>query len=182
MSALIARDTPSPWGSTSTTLASGIRCSLKSDIECSNSELVYGILLRLPNNFLSPQPPVAALATHEYVQLLRDLFRHLKPYPTGGIPARTPSISTDVTNATHVFVRSGPVQPALHPQYLSPLPVLVRRKSTYIVGIHGKTDTITLGRLKAAYCEMTSTVASLKSSPDVSFPSAVTPVKRLLVF
>ncbi|KAH7973760.1 hypothetical protein HPB49_005003 [Dermacentor silvarum] len=130
---------------------------------------VYGTTLRLLD-LLSPPPPSAALSTPEYVPLLRDLFRYLKPCQARPLPARTPYVSTALANATHVFVRYGPIRPALHPPYLGRFSILERRESTYIVDIHRKPDTIALDRLKPAYCEATPTVASLNSAPDDSFP------------
>ncbi|KAH7942122.1 hypothetical protein HPB49_020755 [Dermacentor silvarum] len=136
--------------------------------KCLSVELFCGTPLCLPDDF-SPQPRTAALSSHEYVHYLRDLVRDLKRCPPRPFPAFTRYISTDLANATHVFVRHGPIQPALHPHYVGLVLVLERRESTYTVDIHGKTGTIALDPLKPAYCEAAPTVASLNLAPDVSF-------------
>lgn len=147
--ALTAHETPSEWVQRIPLTLLAIRCALKTDLSCSSAELVYGSTLRLPGHFFDP--PAQSLPTSDYVQRLRMLFRQLQPQPTRPSPPRDVYITSDLRNATHVYVRNDAVRRPLQPHYAGPFPVLQRHSSTYLVDMNGRPDTIALERLKPAY-------------------------------
>jgi cleavage and polyadenylation specificity factor subunit 1 len=81
----------------------GIRTSFKADLQASVSELVYGELLRIPGELLTPTAdPV------EPAHLIRQLRRHmarLRPVPAARHASPATFVHKGLQNCTHVFLR-----------------------------------------------------------------------------
>ncbi|XP_037520564.1 uncharacterized protein LOC119397197 [Rhipicephalus sanguineus] len=150
--ALTAHSCPDKWVDRLPLTLLGIRSSFKEDLSCSTSELVYGTSLRLPADFFEESGSANKLTATEYVDQLREVFRHIRPQPTRSQP-RAAYIAQDLQTATHVFVRYGPVRAPLQPHYLGPFRVLERRPANFVVDMNGTRDTIALERLKPAFSE-----------------------------
>ncbi|XP_022816846.1 uncharacterized protein LOC111349827 [Spodoptera litura] len=130
----------------------GIRSSWKEDLQTSAAELVYGEPLRLPGQFFSSDPgDVTDMTT--ITGRLRAHVSRLKPMPTSwhGIASRPFYVPKDLAKASHVFVRHGPVKRPLQAPYAGPYKVLHRSQKTFDIDIQGKTQRISIDRLKPAY-------------------------------
>nr|VZI38583.1 unnamed protein product [Spirometra erinaceieuropaei] len=64
----------------------GIRAALKSDLDCSAAELVFGTTLRLPGEMVTPTSRGAEETPENFVHRLRQFMRSLSP-----VPPRAPS-------------------------------------------------------------------------------------------
>ena len=93
----------------------------------------------------------------------------LKAYPPCPLSDSSAGPSSALQDATHVFVRHNAVCKPLQPPYDGPYKVLDRSANYFTLDINGRTDTITLGRLKPAYLEG-NPVSTDSSLPPVSTP------------
>lgn len=147
--ALTAHDCPTQWVQRLPLTLLGIRTAFKTDLTCSSAELVFGTQLRLPADLF--EVPSQASSAADYVKSLRLILADLRPQPTRERKPRGPYVLPDLEQATHVFVRYGPVRRPLQPHYVGPFPVVERHSSTYVIDINGSHDNIALERLKPAY-------------------------------
>jgi cleavage and polyadenylation specificity factor subunit 1 len=120
----------------------GLRTTIKEDLQRSPAELLYGETLLLPGQFASsgstpfrptapPPPPTSSLATHHGEHPHTDLQPLMK--------------------SQHVFVRVGNPHVSLQRPYDGPFRVLEPGPKTFKLLIHGKTQTVTVDRLKPAH-------------------------------
>ncbi|BHF73388.1 hypothetical protein SprV_0401646900 [Sparganum proliferum] len=97
----------------------GIRAALKSGLDCSSAELVFGTTLRLPSEMVTPTSRGANETPDNLVHLLRQFMRSLSP-----VPPRTPMtesyVEKDLGNCTTVFVRCDCVRQPLESPYEGP--------------------------------------------------------------
>ena len=129
----------------------GLRSVIKSGLETSPAELLYGCSLRLPGELVSPKPP-SHFDYGNYIQRLRNYMRQLKlpAYREQHTPVFIPK---SLHNSSHVFVRvDGIKQPLQHP-YIGPYRVLQRGDKTYIIDKEGKHEMVSIDRLKPAFIE-----------------------------
>jgi hypothetical protein len=59
--------------------------------------------------------------------------------------------SSALDKATHVFVRVDGVKPSLAPAYTGPYKVIDKHSNYYTIDRNGKSDTVSVSRLKAAH-------------------------------
>lgn len=130
----------------------GIRSVWKGDLQASAAELVYGEPLRLPGQFFTASN-IAIEEPSNLASRLRSHMARLSPQPTSWHSSATRPfyVPRDLNTATHVFVRQGPIRKPLEPAYLGPYKVLRHGPKSFDVEIRGKTQTITIDRLKPAY-------------------------------
>ncbi|BHF81061.1 hypothetical protein SprV_0702419000 [Sparganum proliferum] len=101
---LRAADDPENWTDHLPLVLLGIRSSLKSDLDCSAAELVFGATVRLPGQMISPTPRVAVEDPTSLLHRLRQFLRTLSPVPP------RPSVSEsylekDLATCSHVYLR-----------------------------------------------------------------------------
>nr|VZI29289.1 unnamed protein product [Spirometra erinaceieuropaei] len=111
----------------------GIRTALKPDLECSAAELVYGTTLRIPGDFFGYYQSSADLDPSDYVQRLHQTMTHLRATP--------PRPSTNS------------VRRPLQQPYDGPFRVLSRKDKRFTIDRGGRSDVVSIDRLKAAYTE-----------------------------
>lgn len=130
----------------------GLRSAWKEDLQTSAAELVYGEPLRLPGQFFAPDPEDGMDMT-TITARLRAHVSKLKPLPTSwhGSSSRTFYVPKDLKTATHVFIRHGPVKRPLQAPYAGPYKVLHRSQKTFDVDVQGKSQRVSIDRLKPAY-------------------------------
>ncbi|BHF67819.1 hypothetical protein SprV_0301084800 [Sparganum proliferum] len=114
---LRAADDPENWTEHLPLVLLGIRSSLKSDLDCSAAELVFGATVRLPGQMISPTPRVAVEDPTNLLHRLRQFLRTLSPVPP------RPSVSEsylekDLATCSHVYLRCDRVRRPF-PSYLS---------------------------------------------------------------
>ena len=83
-----------------------------------------------------------------------------------------PFVSADLANAAQVFVRIDGYKAPLQAPYKGPYPVLERGPKAYIVDLDGKTDSVTVDRLKPAY--QAESEPQRIWDPAAEFPAATT--------
>lgn len=152
LKAAIVCHTDANWTETLPWVLLGIRSAWKDDLQASTAELVYGEPLRLPGQFLTTSPDESVDPTN-IVSRLRSHMRKLTPQPTSWHTSsrRTFYVPKDLNTATHVFLRQGPVKRPLQPPYQGPYKVLQRSEKTFDIDVNGKTQRVTIDRLKPAF-------------------------------
>ncbi|XP_064488303.1 uncharacterized protein LOC135400391 [Ornithodoros turicata] len=149
----------------------GVRSALRSDLQCSSAELVYGSTLRLPGEFFRTSPSSVTTSVpdlQQFAQTLRDTMCKLRPVPPRTPPGSHVFISQDLSSSSHVLVRRDAVRKPLDPRYDGPFKVVQRSQKTFVVDIKGRHEVIAVDRLKPAYL----TVASVSA---VTFPAPPPP-------
>nr|VZI10058.1 unnamed protein product [Spirometra erinaceieuropaei] len=146
---LRAADDPENWTDHLPLVLLGIRSSLKSDLDCSAAELVFGATVRLPGQMISPTPRVAVEDPTTLLHRLRQFLRTLSPVPP------RPSVSEsylgkDLATYTHVYLRCDRVRRPLEPPYDGPFRVISRGTKNFRIQRGTREEVVSVDRLKAA--------------------------------
>ena len=89
-----------------------------------------------------------------YVTRLRTYFAKLPPMAT--CPQTTPThVPRIMDKWTHVFVRNDAVRGPLNSPYLEPFKILSRTEKNFKVDMNGRTEIVSVDRLKKAQCDTT---------------------------
>ncbi|BHF66092.1 hypothetical protein SprV_0200910600 [Sparganum proliferum] len=168
---LRSHDNPSHWSEHLPLVMLGIRTALKSDLECSAAELVYGTTLRIPGDFFGYSQSSAHLDPSNYVQRLHQAMTHLRATPPRA-PTSNSHIDPNLLICSFVFVRVDIVRRPLQQPYDGPFRVLSRTDKHFTIDRGGRTDVVSVDRLKAAYTEPLST-SSTEQPPLVTLPLAI---------
>ncbi len=141
-------------------------------IKCTAAELVYGTSLRLPGEFFVPQDMQNADPAN-YVTQLKDTMKTLRctPIPRPLHSTRHPDNS--LSSATHVFVRHDAIGKPLQPPYYEPHRILDRSDCSYKLDLNGRTDSVSIDRLKPAHIDFPIAVDTRMSFSSTS--STTTP-------
>lgn len=130
----------------------GIRTAPKEDLNCSSAELVYGTPLAVPGDFFATegesQDPSATLLQ------LRARVGNLAPVPTsrhGHVQVFRPK---DLDSSPFVFVRHSAHRTALQRPYDGPFKVLEHGHKTFKLDIGGRTELVSVDRLKPAHLDV----------------------------
>ncbi|BHF71785.1 hypothetical protein SprV_0401484500 [Sparganum proliferum] len=156
--ALRAAEDPENWSDNVPVALLGIRAALKSDLDCSAAELVFGTTLRLPGEMVTPTSRGAEETPENFVHRLRQFMRSLSPVPPRA-PSTEPHVEKGLANCTHVFFRCDRVRKPLESPYEGPFRVLARNSKTFRILRGDKEDVVSIDRVKAAVAE---------EPPDVS--------------
>ena len=137
----------------------GMRAAVKSDLNCSVAEMVFGETLRLPGEFFVPSDGDVA-ADPAFVADLRQKIRLLRPIlPVWhGGESRLSYVSQELSSATHVFVRVGPRKTPLQSPYQGPFKVLERREKYVKLDLGNRHDMVSLDRIKPAFMDATDAI------------------------
>ncbi|BHF80129.1 hypothetical protein SprV_0702325300 [Sparganum proliferum] len=146
---LRAADDPENWTDHLPLVVLGIRSSLKSDLDCSAAELVFGATVRLPGQMISPTPRVAVEDPTNLLHRLRQFLRTLSPVPP------RPSVSEsylekDLATCSHVYLRCDRVRRPLEPPYDGPFRVISRGTKNFRIQRGTREEVVSVDRLKAA--------------------------------
>ncbi|XP_014781813.1 uncharacterized protein LOC106877426 [Octopus bimaculoides] len=181
--ALRASPNPQSWTEFLPVVLLGCRTAVKADLGFSAAELLYGTTLALSGTMLIPdksQPPNPA----SYVTRLRDYFSNL---PTMSPRQQSPpsKVPSDIDSWSHVFARDDSVRGPLVSPYKGPFRVLSRTPKFFKIDANGRTETVSVDRLKKAYFDTTTSSVDNTDIPPfqplhtpLSSPSPThTPVK-----
>nr|VZI28875.1 unnamed protein product [Spirometra erinaceieuropaei] len=146
---LRAADDPENWTDHLPLVLLGIRSSLKSDLDCSAAELVFGATVRLPGQMISPTSRVAVEDPTNLLHRLRQFLRTLSPVPP------RPSVSEsylekDLATCSHVYLRCDRVRRPLEPPYDGPFRVISRGTKNFRIQRGTREEVVSVDRLKAA--------------------------------
>ena len=161
--ALCAHDNTT-WTDSLPLVLLGIRNTVKADLACSPAALVYGSNLRLPADIIVAESMPKNTDPKSYASKLAADMRTVRPTPTRPSTA-TSYIPPDLSSAPFVFLRCDAVRRPLQAPYTGPHRVIRRSSKTFVIDNAGRTDTVSIDRLKPAYIETTPD-PSPPSSPD----------------
>lgn len=161
-SALGAYGDSSRWVEFLPMVLPGLRSVVKSDLQCSSAELVYGCTLSLPGQLFS-SPGIVDDTLSDPLSYAARLSKAMSSVvPTGPrVPsARACFIPGDLSTCTHVYVRRDAHRRPLRPVYDGPYTVVSRADKYFKVVVNGRHDSVSIDRVKPAYAESVSTTDS----------------------
>ena len=126
----------------------GLRTVVKADLKASSAELVFGAPITVPGDFVGPPTDVDAA---EVLGQLREEIQRLRPVPTSRHGQQRTHMPVDLDQANFVYIRRDGHKAPLQRPYDGPFRVLERGPKTFLVELGGRTDTISIDRLKRAY-------------------------------
>jgi cleavage and polyadenylation specificity factor subunit 1 len=142
--ALRARLVNQDWLSQLPWVLLGLRAAPKEDCGLSSAEMVFGEPRVLPGQFLSSSPPAPG-----FLEQLRQSMERFSPPAVRPVPAAEPSkMESDLQQASFVYVRRGAPPAGLSPLYQGPYKVLLRGAKVFQLDIGGRTEVISVDRLK----------------------------------
>ncbi|BHF71885.1 hypothetical protein SprV_0401494600 [Sparganum proliferum] len=147
--ALMAQSDPSRWTDNLPLVMLSLRSTIKADIGCTAADLVYGTSLRLPGELVSPSEKLTSFEPCSYVDRLRTAMRTFRATPTRVSPTRS-FIPPNLDTCDFVLVRHDAVRRPLQPPYDGPYKVLRRSDKHFVIERNGKTDTVSIDRVKPA--------------------------------
>ena len=135
----------------------GIQCSIKEDLGCTSTELVYGTTFRLPGEFFETTKASTEVTTDALALLtrLRKTMRSLRAKSmTHHSRQHVSRIPTALLTCTFVFVRKDAHRTPLECPYEGLFKVLERNDKYYTLDIRGRRDTVSIDRLKPAFVDV----------------------------
>lgn len=123
---------------------------MRSDLQLSSADLVYGTSLRLPAELCITTSNQQSISSHSFVQQLQQQMQKLKPFPFNSTQTNT-FVHPDLKKCTHVFLRVDKVSPPLTQPYTGPHKVICRKDKTITIDINGRTSCVSLDRVKPAF-------------------------------
>lgn len=148
----------------------GIRSAFKNDLNCTTAELVYGTTLRLPGELIAFATEPVILDIQDFANRLRQHMAQLRPCPTRATQPSSIFMSPALSKSSHIFIRNDAVKRSLQPPYNGPYEVLRRGAKHMTLFINGRTDTVSIDRLKPAFqeCPQPSSSVDLLTAPPRS--------------
>ena len=177
-SALKAHSSSSHWIETLPLVLLGIRTALKTDLQCSAAELVYGRTLRLPGEFFLQDTSPATGDSSTLLTALKTAMRTLRAVPPRATSQPYTYVHKDLSTCTHVFVRTDAVRKPLQSPYEGPFKVLKRDSKYFTLQLNGRTDKVSLDRLKPAHVDSLPQPQPATPPPAPSLTSANTTPAR----
>lgn len=115
--------------------------------------MVYEQLLPPQGDVFFPSCMSTLSCQQQPLEDLRPSVRTLHP-TAPAMPRRRPSFySPRIQNGTYVFLRLASILPALVPPYEDFLKILARSGNTMTLDMHGRTDIVTIKRVKTAFLD-----------------------------
>ncbi|BHF83107.1 hypothetical protein SprV_0802624900 [Sparganum proliferum] len=179
-SALMTQTEPAAWSVNLPLVFLGVRSSVKENIQCTITELVYGTPLCLPGEFVQSSKTNTNIPS-TFIQQLKQRMAQLSPSPTR-LTSKRVFVYEDLKSAPFVFVRYDTVRKSLCSPYDGPQKVLQRTDKCCVIQKADNTGTVSIDRLQSAYLQcvplsILPPTSSAPSSPDppVSVPSTQPP-------
>lgn len=127
----------------------GLRTCYREDMKCSAADLVYGQTLRVPGEFF--EKPKDTVDRTEFSKMLHLTFDEIRASQTEHHSRKKFYVHKSLKDCTHVFVRHDAVKKPLRRPYDGPFEVLDRGDKFMDISIKGKTQRISIDRLKPAF-------------------------------
>lgn len=148
--ALRARLTSPAWMDELPWVMLGLRTVPKEDLGASSAEMVYGAPLTVPGDFVGPsQQPEAS----QHLRKLREQVGRLAPAPNSWHRQQSPAVPSALGSSEFVFVRRDGHKTPLQTPYNGPFKVLERGPKAFKIDYGGRTELISLDRLKPAHVD-----------------------------
>ncbi|VDL58878.1 unnamed protein product [Hymenolepis diminuta] len=123
--ALTTHCTPERWTEVLPLVLLGIRTAVKDNLKCSAAEMVFGVPLKLPGEFLSSSNDSFRPNPLNYVEHLRSHTKNLQALPTHSV-SNPIFIPTYLKTCSHTFLPHDAVRKPLQPIYDGSFNVLQR--------------------------------------------------------
>ena len=117
-----------------------------------SAELVYGTPLTIPGDFVA-----TSQVQHDSTTILpnlRELVKKFKPVPTTRHGRSKTSLPKDLQSTEYVFIRRDAHRMPLQRPYEGPFHVLERGPKFFKIDFGGRTDTVSVDRLKPAHLDL----------------------------
>ena len=173
-SALKAHSHPERWTEALPLVLLGIRTTIKEDIGCTAAELVYGTSLRLPDGEFFVAKGNNNADPSSYVTQLKRTMQALRATPTRQ-SSQPGYVDNALSTASHVFVRHDAVRRPLQQPYDGPYRVLNRSAKYYTLDLNGRSDTVSIDRLKPARLDSQAISPNSHTRPTTPPPPPTTP-------
>ncbi|XP_065176625.1 uncharacterized protein LOC135806375 [Sycon ciliatum] len=139
--------------------------------------MVYGCHLRLPSDFLTDEPEPFPDPT-SYVSRLKQAMSELRPTQPRKPPTQHPFIPADLSTCSHVFIRTDATRTPLQRPYTGPHRVLERHDKYFRLDLNGRSDTVSIDRLKPAFHDNQSVDHCHPTKPTPSLAFDVPPPRQ----
>nr|CAB3263144.1 uncharacterized protein LOC104265615 [Phallusia mammillata] len=161
--ALRAHEYPNDWYSNLGLILLSLRATVKSDISCSPAELVLGNTLRLPGEFF--EEPIPGISKVEYAQRLSKFISNMKFIPPRINPPIRSHLDPELKKCSHVFVKVAANKGPLYSHYDGPFKVIERHDKYYVLAMWGRTNSVSIDRLKVCYLPSEINVTTNSNDP-----------------
>lgn len=125
----------------------GLRSSIKTELDFSSAEILYGSQLRLPGEFFEDDNTEHILLP-SFVANLKARMRGVKFFFTKHFPTINSYVPTELLTCTHVYVRDDSHTIGVRPAYMGPFKVIKRSEKCLTLEDHGL---VSLDRVKPAF-------------------------------
>lgn len=152
LKAAVRASDPIHWTEQLPLVLLGIRTSIKADSNHTPAQMLYGENIRVPGEFFIESNPDKFLDPTNFVDRLRENFKHLRSPPTrtSNLPFYIPK---DLMSCEHVFVLVKRVQNSLQSPYEGPYKVIKRLRKFFVIDYNGFHKSISIDMLKPASIE-----------------------------
>ena len=133
----------------------GIRSTPKTDLEASPADMVFGSAITVPADMVCPPDTSASHSNH--LKKLRDTVGQLTPPPVSHHGSDRVNVPQSLQTCQYVFVQRG-LKSVLRPPYEGPFKVISRNDKTLTIDYNGRSETVSLDRVKPAYLDPTCAV------------------------
>lgn len=137
------------WTETLPLVLMGIRAAFKEDIGHSPGELLYGLEIKLPCQFVDEVPWDPTPDTG-FVRQLKEMMSQLRPTPSRYQSHLSPFVPKDLKICSHAL-RCDDVKKPLQPPYDGRFKVLARTDKNFTLEVKGKKKIVSIDRLKPAF-------------------------------
>ena len=127
-----------------------MRTTPKEGLHVSPAEMVFGEALSVPGEFFPSEPEPA---TRDHLANLRSTVGKYRPCIQTYQNTRSQHLPRTLQTCPYVFVRNDAHRTPLTRPYRGPYHVLERAEKAYRLSIDGRSDWISVDRLKPAYLE-----------------------------
>ncbi len=134
----------------------GIRSAPKEDMGYSPAELVFGNVITIPGEFVAKQ--ARDMKPADIFPALHDKMQRLLPPPTSHHNATRSFLPPTIFTTKYVFIRQDGHRGPLQLPYTGPFTVLERGQKFFKICRGGKTESISIDRLKPAFVDESSEV------------------------
>ena len=169
--ALTASSVSNTWSEALPLVLLGIRNAVKEDTQRAPAEMVYGTTLRLPGEYISP----GRMKFDGYSDVCQRLARHMQTLAPAATrdQQRRVYIPKDLATCSHVWLRCDGGRAPLQPAYQGPFRVVRRTEKTVVILKNGKSETVSIDRLKPAFIEPSDNGSSATPAAPCSDPSTL---------
>ncbi|XP_043063192.1 uncharacterized protein LOC122319660 [Drosophila yakuba] len=139
-----------PWPQLLPTVLLSLRTCFKEDIKSSAAEMLYGVPIRLPNEFFANMDETVDPTT--FLSSFREHMQKIRPTPTSHHIKEKMFLLKGIDKCTHVFLRIDAVKQPLEPPYTGPYEIIKRDNDrVFTIRIDGKDSAVSVDRLKPVF-------------------------------